>query len=118
MRIPKTTWFLGGFSIFMMIATGGSRAQQSPLAAWSFGEGMGRTAVDSVGNRQDAISNNFRWGRADRGGGLKFDGFTTFIERAPADAPKVQAAFHDRYLDCPAVLSMELGCSCRSSPGR
>jgi Concanavalin A-like lectin/glucanases superfamily len=93
MKISKTTRFLGGFSVFMAIAAGGSPAQQNPLSRWSFGEGSGRIARDSIGDRQDAIRNNFRWGRADRGGGLKFDGFTTFIERAPADAPKVQAAF-------------------------
>ena len=93
MKISKTTRLLGGFSMFLMIATGVARAQPSPLARWSFGEGTGRIAVDSSGNRQDAIRNNFRWGRADRGGGLKFDGFTTFIERAPADAPKVLTAF-------------------------
>lgn len=91
--MAKTPRLLGSFCMFMTLAAAGLHAQQPPLDRWSFSEGVGRIATDSAGNRQDAIRNNFRWGRADRGGGLKFDGFTTFIERAPSDAPKLQAAF-------------------------
>ena len=91
--MAKTTRFLAVLCAFLVIAASGSAAHEKPFDRWSFNEGTGRIAIDSVGRRQDTIRNNFRWGRADRGGGLKFDGFTTFIERAPADAPKVQAAF-------------------------
>ena len=65
----------------------------SLAAGWKFDDGHGSQAHDSVGGYDDQILYYFDWVRGNTGGGLKFDGFTTVLERAAKDAPKLQGGF-------------------------
>jgi hypothetical protein len=68
------------------------RAQQAigPVAWWKFDEGQGNKVYDSAGGYSDPILNYFDWAKGVSGDGLKFDGFTTVVERSAADAPKLR----------------------------
>lgn len=65
----------------------------SPVAWWKFDEGQGDRTRDSAGGYSDQILNNYEWVKGVSGRGLKFDGFTTVIERSAQDAPKLQGGF-------------------------
>jgi hypothetical protein len=70
-------------------------AQQaaSPVAWWRFDDGSGLKAHDSAAGYDDQILNNYEWVKGASGGGLKFDGFTTVIERPAKDTPKLGGGF-------------------------
>jgi len=73
---------------------GSSVSCEEPLSAWwSFDEADGIVMVDSVTNRRDSVQGNFWRVEGVKGRGLKFDGFTSRITRAAADAPQLSAAF-------------------------
>ncbi len=63
------------------------------IAWWKFNEGAGNTAEDSASGHGDSILNHHQWAQGVSGTGLKFDGFTTVIERAPEDAPQLGPQF-------------------------
>jgi len=63
------------------------------VAWWKFNEGAGNTAEDSASGHGDSILNHHQWAQGVSGTGLKFDGFTTVIERAPEDAPQLGPQF-------------------------
>ncbi len=48
---------------------------------------------DSVSGHDNPILNHYQWVKGVSGDGLKFDGFTTLVELAPKDAPKVGPGF-------------------------
>ncbi|HEY2469539.1 MAG TPA: LamG domain-containing protein [Terracidiphilus sp.] len=65
----------------------------SPVAWWKFDENHGDIAHDSAGGQNDRILNFHDWVRGVSGGGLKFDGFTTLVERDARNTPKLQGGF-------------------------
>lgn len=69
------------------------QAQSTLVARWRFDEGHGDKVHDSVSENDDQILNYFDWVKGATGNNLKFDGFTTMIERAAADAPKLRGGF-------------------------
>ncbi len=69
-------------------------AQNAGLVAWwKFDEGSGSLAEDSVSGHRDSIINHHKWVKGVAEGGLKFDGFTTVVERAAQDIPRLGPAF-------------------------
>src|SRR5690242_16645578 len=70
-----------------------SQKRGTPVAWWKFDEGRGDLAQDSASGSSDRILNFHDWVRGVSGGGLKFDGFTTVIEREAKDAPKLHGGF-------------------------
>jgi len=78
-----------------LLFAGPVRAQQPNglVAWWKFDEGHGNKAYDSVGGYSDTILNYFDWAKGVNGDGLEFDGFTTVVERAAKDAPKLHGGF-------------------------
>ncbi len=70
-------------------------AQQtaSPVAWWKFDEGTGSKVRDSAGGFDDQILNYYDWVKGASGMALKFDGFTTVIERPAKDAPRLREGF-------------------------
>jgi len=63
------------------------------VAWWRFDEGQGRTAIDGVSGKEDAIHRNFWYLPGVSRTAVKFDGFTTHIVRKAADAPRLKDAF-------------------------
>ena len=69
-------------------------AQNSaPIAWWKFNEGSGDIARDEVSGVNDRILNHHQWIKGVSETGLKFDGFTTLVERDAKDVPKVGPQF-------------------------
>ena len=67
--------------------------QMGLVAWWKFDEGEGKSAIDSVTLKRDAISGNFRYLPGVSGSAIKFDGFTTHIVRKAGKAPRFAEAF-------------------------
>lgn len=63
------------------------------VAWWKFNEGTGNQAVDSASGYRDPILNHHKWVSGVSGEGLKFDGFTTVIERSAEHVPQLGASF-------------------------
>src|ERR1700730_9978101 len=65
-----------------LFLTSSTVAQSDGLVAWwKFNEGTGNVAEDSVGGHRDNILNRHQWVKGVSDAGLKFDGFTTVVER-------------------------------------
>ena len=67
--------------------------QMGLVAWWKFDEGEGRSAIDSVALKRDAISGNFRYLPGVSGSAIKFDGITGHIIRKAGKAPRFAEAF-------------------------
>jgi hypothetical protein len=65
----------------------------APVAWWKFDEGSGNTARDAASGVSDKILNNHQWLKGVSETGLKFDGFTTLIEREAKDVPQLGPRF-------------------------
>jgi concanavalin A-like lectin/glucanase superfamily protein len=90
-NIVKQFPFLLATAMFLAAA---AAAQNDGLVAWwKFNEGTGNIVADSVSGQHDALLNHYQWAKGVSEGGLKFDGFTTVIERAANDVPKLDAQF-------------------------
>jgi hypothetical protein len=63
------------------------------VAWWKFDQGSGDIALDSISHHQDRIVGRFNWVRGVSGTALKFDGFTTFIERERQTVPRLSRDF-------------------------
>ena len=63
------------------------------VAWWKFDEGEGKSAIDSVTLKRDAISGNFKYVEGARGKAIKFDGYTTSVIRKAAYAPRMADRF-------------------------
>jgi hypothetical protein len=93
MLMQWTKWvclFIAGISLSSPVQ---SQAGKPPVAWWKFDEGQGDKAHDTIGGYTDEILNNFDWVKGITGTGLKFDGFTTVVERSAQDAPKLRGGF-------------------------
>lgn len=65
-------------------------------AWWRFDEGQGAAAIDSVTGFRDAICDNFGrpvWKPGVSGNALFFDGYSTWVTRPAARAPRIHSAF-------------------------
>src|ERR1700722_18796038 len=80
-------------AIFMMAGSGHCQRLGPPIAWWKFDDASGDKARDSEGQIDDRILNNYEWVKGVSGGALKFDGFTTVIERSPEQAPRLKGGF-------------------------
>lgn len=80
-------------AVFCLTSPTFCQESASPVAWWKFNDGQGGKARDSAGGYSDQILNNYKWVKGVFGGGLKFDGFTTVIERPAQDAPKLHGGF-------------------------
>ena len=77
-----------------LFLTSSTVAQSDGLVAWwKFNEGTGNVAEDSVGGHRDNILNRHQWVKGVSDAGLKFDGFTTVVERAAEDVPQLGPQF-------------------------
>jgi hypothetical protein len=65
----------------------------APVAWWKFDEGSGNIARDEASSIGDNVLNNHQWAKGVSGTGLKFDGFTTLVERAAKDVPQLGPQF-------------------------
>jgi len=81
------------FAVLLLAASPALCQQATPAASWKFDESSGNTTHDSVGGFNDPILNHHQWVTGALGGGLKFDGFTTVIQRSAEDAPKLGGGF-------------------------
>jgi hypothetical protein len=76
-----------------LLAGVASAQNSTPVAWWKFNEAKGSFAVDSASGHRDRIVNRFQWVDGVSEGALKFDGFTTVVERDSASVPRFDAAF-------------------------
>ena len=81
--------------LFLAFAAPAVFSQQDPglVARWTFDEGAGSSALDSVGGLKDAIQGHFRFAPGVAGSGLQFDGYTTRVVREGSKAPRLGDAF-------------------------
>ncbi|MBS1851500.1 MAG: LamG domain-containing protein [Acidobacteria bacterium] len=79
--------------LFVAGSIGALAQTKAPVAWWKFDEGSGTVTKDTASGHTDNILNNSQWVRGISGSGLKFDGFTTVIERAPEDVPQLANHF-------------------------
>jgi len=88
-HLPTLLLFLAPMLFFPAV-----HAQSDGVVAWwKFNEENGGFAEDSITGRHDPINNRYQRVKGVSGGGLKFDGFTTLIERKPEDIPQVGTSF-------------------------
>jgi hypothetical protein len=80
-------------ALFIAFIPAGAQTTAGLAAQWAFDDQRGNVVHDSVSGRDNPILNNHQWVKGVSGDGLKFDGFTTVIELAPKDAPKVGPGF-------------------------
>jgi hypothetical protein len=80
-------------ALFIAFIPAGAQTTAGLAAQWAFDDQRGNGVHDSVSGRDNPILNNHQWVKGVSGDGLKFDGFTTVIELAPKDAPKVGPGF-------------------------
>ena len=76
----------------VLLATASAAQNDGVVAWWKFNEGSGDFVVDSQTGKHDTILNHHQWTKGVSAGGLKFDGFTTVIERPAKEVPKLEAA--------------------------
>ena len=76
-----------------MLTSGGAVAAQEPVAWWSFDEVEDGVAIDRAAGRKDHVEGNHSVMPGAAGGALLFDGFTTVLDRAAADAPTLGGSF-------------------------
>jgi len=93
MSMHWTKWVCLFVAAISLSASGQNSAAKTPVAWWKFDEGQGTKAHDTIGGYNDEILNNYDWVKGITGAGLKFDGFTTVIERSAPDAPKLHGGF-------------------------
>ncbi len=77
----------------VFLATVSAAQNDGVVAWWKFNEGAGDTVVDSLSGKRDTILNHHQWTTGVSEGALKFDGFTTVIERPAKEVPKLEAQF-------------------------
>ena len=82
--------FVLAIVLFALDSFGQSSA---PIAWWTFDEGTGDVARDNSGAITDKILNHHQWLTGVSKTGLKFDGFTTVIERDAKNVPQVGPQF-------------------------
>jgi len=80
-------------ALFIAFIPAGAQTTAGLTAQWAFDDQRGNVVHDSVSGRDNPIMNNYQWVKGVSGDGLKFDGFTTVVELAPKDAPKVGPGF-------------------------
>jgi hypothetical protein len=73
--------------------TPGEAQTEGPVAWWKFDEGQGSVAIDSAGDKEDAILRTFWYRQGVSGNAIKCDGFTTHIVRDAVEAPSLEDAF-------------------------
>jgi len=61
-------------SLLLVLPSFAGAQSIGPVAQWSFNEGSGQVAHDSVSGTDDAIGGIFKWVNGVLGGGLRFDG--------------------------------------------
>lgn len=77
----------------IVLAATASAQSGGVVAWWKFDEGTGSVAVDAASGHRDPILNHHQWVSGVARQGLKFDGFTTVIERPPEDVPQLGPSF-------------------------
>ena len=80
-------------ALFIAFIPAGAQTTAGLAAQWSFDDQRGKIVHDSVSGHDSPILNNYQWVKGVSGDGLKFDGFTTVVELAPKDAPKIGPGF-------------------------
>lgn len=80
-------------ALFIAFIPAGAQTTAGLTAQWAFDDQRGNVVHDSVSGRDNPILNHYQWVKGVSGDGLKFDGFTTLVELAPKDAPKVGPGF-------------------------
>jgi hypothetical protein len=77
----------------LLLVSSAAAQNEGPVAWWKFDEGMGNIAADSAGGHRDTVVNHHQWTQGVSGTGLKFDGFTTLVERDSEDVPQLGPQF-------------------------
>ena len=80
-------------ALFVSVIPALAQSTDGLTARWAFDDHRGGTVHDSVSGHDSPILNNYQWVKGVSGDGLKFDGFTTVIELAAKEAPKVGPGF-------------------------
>jgi hypothetical protein len=80
-------------ALFVSVIPALAQSTEGLTARWAFDDHRGGAVHDTVSGHDSPILNNYQWVKGVSGDGLKFDGFTTVIELAAKDAPKVGPAF-------------------------
>jgi|SRR5579872_6634946 len=83
-RLLAAVWLLICSSTFAL-------AQRGPVAEWTFDEGTGQFAHDSVSGLDDNIGGSFKHVAGVSGKGLRFDGESTVITRGHKNVPQTPA---------------------------
>ncbi len=83
------------FCLLIIVSVTPASSQQSNglVAWWKFDGGIGNVALDGVSRSQDIILNDHKWVKGVSGTALKFDGFTTVIERNSSNVPHLKRHF-------------------------
>lgn len=93
MRIDIRPKVILAFAAALFLATSTVAQNDGIVAWWKFNEGTGNVAEDSTGGHRDNILNHHQWVKGVSEAGLKFDGFTTLVERAAEDVPQLGPQF-------------------------
>jgi len=78
-------------SLLLVLPSFAGAQSIGPVAQWSFNEGSGQVAHDSVSGTDDAIGGIFKWVNGVLGGGLRFDGESTVMTRGHKAVPPTTA---------------------------
>ena len=92
-RVPGHSMGYLFAALVIALIPAGAQTTAGLAAQWAFDDHRGNIVHDSVSGHDSPILNNYQWVKGASGDGLKFDGFTTVIELAPKDAPKIGPGF-------------------------
>jgi hypothetical protein len=92
-RVPGHSMGYLFAALVIALIPAGAQTTAGLAAQWAFDDHRGNIVHDSVSGHDSPILNNYQWVKGASGDGLKFDGFTTVVELAPKDAPKIGPGF-------------------------
>ena len=92
-RVPGHSMGYLFAALVIALIPAGAQTTAGLAAQWAFDDHRGNVVHDGVSGHDSPILNNYQWVKGASGDGLKFDGFTTVIELAPKDAPKIGPGF-------------------------
>ena len=92
-RVPGHSMGYLFAALVIALIPAGAQTTAGLAAQWAFDDHRGNVVHDGVSGHDSPILNNYQWVKGASGDGLKFDGFTTVVELAPKDAPKIGPGF-------------------------
>ena len=93
-QLALTTAIIFLALIFCAQSAGAAPARDSgPVAWWKFDKSPDRATADAASGTKDEVLGFFKYVKGASGEALRFDGYSTVVQRKAKDAPKLGKSF-------------------------